>query len=56
MSVPEARMLLIQPLDISIKRNRKGYFDVDLGLTPTNDGKCIRLVFPELQKKEERPC
>ena len=48
-SVPEARMIQIQPWESSlIKDIEKAILTSDLGLTPTNDGKSIRLVFPEL--------
>lgn len=52
-SVPEARMLLITPWDASlIKAITKAILASDLGITPTDDGKSIRLVFP--QPTEER--
>ena len=48
-SVPEARMIQIQPWETSLlKEIEKAILMSDLGLTPTNDGKVIRLVFPEL--------
>ena len=48
-SVPEARMIQIQPWESSlIKDIEKAILTSDLGLTPTNDGKSMRLVFPEL--------
>ena len=48
-SVPEARMIQIQPWDAGlIKDIEKAILASDLGLTPANDGKVIRLVFPEL--------
>jgi len=47
-SVPEARMILIQPWDASIlKEIEKEIQKADLGINPQNDGKSIRLVFPE---------
>lgn len=47
-SVPEARMIQIQPWESSlIKEIEKAILVSDLGLTPNNDGKAIRLVFPE---------
>ncbi len=46
--VPEARMITIQPWDASLlKEIEKEIQKSDLGLNPTNDGKLIRLVFPE---------
>jgi ribosome recycling factor len=48
-SVPEARMLVIQPYDAgSIKAIEKAIQHSDLGLNPSNDGKVIRLSFPPL--------
>ena len=48
-SVPEARMIQIQPWESSlIKDIEKAILTSDLGITPNNDGKVIRLVFPEL--------
>ena len=48
-SVPEARMIQIQPWEASmVKAIEKAILTSDLGLNPTNDGKEIRLVFPEL--------
>ena len=53
-TVPEARMIQIQPWESSlIKGIEKAILVSDLGLNPSNDGKVIRLVFPELT--EERP-
>lgn len=54
-SVPEARMIQIQPWDASlIKDIEKAILASDLGLTPANDGKVIRLVFPELTEERRR--
>lgn len=54
-SVPEARMIQIQPWDASlIKDIEKAIMASDLGLTPANDGKVIRLVFPELTEERRR--
>ena len=51
-SVPEARMLVIQPWDASLlKQIEKAIQASDLGINPTNDGKVIRLVFPELTQE-----
>ncbi len=48
-SVPEARMIVIQPWDMSIlKEIEKAILASDIGLNPNNDGKVIRLNFPEL--------
>src|SRR5207247_4393871 len=52
-NVPEPRMLTIQPFDpSSIKAIEKAIHESDLGLTPSNDGKLIRLPMP--QPNEER--
>lgn len=55
-SVPDPRMLMIQPWDGSIlKEIEKAIIASDLGLNPSNDGKCIRLNFPaptEERRKE----
>ena len=54
-SVPEARMIQIQPWESSlIKDIEKAILTSDLGLTPTNDGKSIRLVFPELTEDRRK--
>lgn len=54
-SVPEARMIQIQPWDSSlIKDIEKAILSSDLGLTPANDGKVIRLVFPELTEERRK--
>lgn len=54
-SVPEARMIQIQPWDASlIKDIEKAILSSDLGLTPANDGKMIRLVFPELTEERRK--
>ncbi len=53
-SVPEPRSLLIRPFDAtSLKAIERGIMTSDLGLTPNNDGKVIRLNLPPLT--EERP-
>lgn len=54
-SVPEARILLIQPWESSlIKEIEKAILNSDLGINPTNDGKVIRLVFPELTEDRRK--
>ena len=51
-SVPEARMILIQPWDVSIlKEIEKEILKSDIGINPNNDGKVIRLTFPELNEE-----
>ena len=47
-SVSESRILVIQPWDASsIKAIEKAILTSDVGITPTNDGKALRLVFPQ---------
>ena len=54
-SVPEARMIQIQPWESSlIKGIEKAILVSDLGLNPSNDGKVIRLVFPELTEERRK--
>ncbi len=54
-SVPEARIIQIQPWESSlIKGIEKAILTSDLGLTPSNDGKIIRLVFPELTEDRRK--
>jgi ribosome recycling factor len=54
-SVPEARMILIQPWEPSLVREiEKAILTSDIGINPTNDGKVIRLVFPELTEERRK--
>lgn len=54
-TVPEARIIQIQPWDSSLlKEIEKAIMASDLGITPNNDGKCIRLVFPELTEERRK--
>lgn len=54
-SVPEPRMLLIQPWEPNMVRViEKAILTSDLGINPTNDGKVIRLVFPELTEERRK--
>ena len=54
-AVPEARLLQIQPYDTSlIKTIEKAISTSDLGINPSNDGKVIRLVFPELTEERRK--
>jgi ribosome recycling factor len=54
-SVPEPRMLTIQPFDPgSIKDIEKAIMESDLGLTPSNDGKLIRLPIPQLTEERRK--
>ncbi len=54
-SVPEARLLIIAPWETKmIKPIEKAIQASDLGLNPSNDGKVIRLVFPELNEERRK--
>lgn len=51
-SVPEARQILIQPWEVHILKDiERALIDANLGIAPVNDGKCIRLIFPELTEE-----
>jgi ribosome recycling factor len=53
--VPEARMLTVQPFDpSSIRAIEKAIQESDLGLTPSNDGKMIRLPIPQLTEERRK--
>ena len=54
-SVPEARMILIQPWDMNLlKEIEKEILKSDIGINPNNDGKVIRLNFPELNEERRK--
>lgn len=54
-NVPEPRMIQIQPWEASmVKAIEKAIMTSDLGINPTNDGKLIRLVFPELTEERRK--
>ena len=54
-STPEPRMLAIQPWDASaLKLIEKAILASDLGINPTNDGKSVRLLFPQLTEERRR--
>jgi ribosome recycling factor len=54
-SVPESRLILIQPWDKSIIGNiEKGILKSELGLTPVNDGKVIRVPIPPLTEERRK--
>ena len=54
-SASEARLLTVQPYDqSSIKSIEKAIMESDLGLTPSNDGKIVRLAIPELTEERRR--
>lgn len=55
LSVPESRTITIQPWDASsLKSIEKAILTSDVGLTPSNDGKVIRLTIPELTEERRR--
>ena len=54
-SVPESRLITIQPWDASaIKEIEKAILKSDLGLTPSNDGKLIRIAIPPLSEERRK--
>lgn len=54
-SVPEARLIVIQPWDTSLlKEIEKEILKSDIGINPNNDGKVIRLAFPELNEERRK--
>ena len=55
LSVPEPRLLVISPWETNmIPEIEKAIMKSDLGINPTNDGKVIRLVFPELTEERRK--
>jgi ribosome recycling factor len=54
-TVPEARMLLIKLFDNSaLKDTEKAILASEIGINPTNDGSCLRLVFPQLNEEKRK--
>ncbi len=54
-SVPEARLIVIQPWDASVLKDiEKAILASDIGINPNNDGKVIRLSFPELNEERRK--
>lgn len=54
-SVPEARLIVIQPWDVSVLKDiEKAILTSDIGINPNNDGKVIRLAFPELTEERRK--
>lgn len=54
-SVPEARVIQIQPWESKlIKEIEKAVINSNIGITPNNDGKVIRIVFPELTEERRK--
>jgi ribosome recycling factor len=54
-NVPESRMLTVQPFDpSSIRAIEKAIQESDLGLTPSNDGKLVRLPIPQLTEERRK--
>ncbi|UCD33037.1 MAG: ribosome recycling factor [Desulfobacterales bacterium] len=55
LSIPESRLMTIQPWDVSvIKDIEKAILKSDLGLTPSNDGKLIRIAIPPLTEERRK--
>ena len=54
-TAPEARIILVQPYDMgALPAIEKAIRDSDLGVNPSNDGKIIRCVFPELTEERRK--
>jgi len=54
-SVPESRLVIIQPWDVSVIQDiEKAILKSDLGLTPSNDGKLIRISIPSLTEERRK--
>ncbi len=54
-SVPEARLIVIQPWDANLlKEIEKEILKAEIGINPNNDGKVIRLAFPELNEERRK--
>lgn len=54
-SVPEARLIVVQPWDMAILKDlEKAILASDIGITPNNDGKVLRLAFPELNEERRK--
>lgn len=54
-SVPEARLIVIQPWDTNLlKEIEKEILKAELGINPNNDGRVIRLAFPELNEERRK--
>lgn len=54
-SIPDARVIQIQPWEKNILKDiEKAIQASDIGINPTNDGNCIRLVFPELSEERRK--
>ena len=54
-TAPEARIILVQPYDVgAMAAMERSIRDSDLGVNPSNDGKLIRCVFPELTEERRK--
>lgn len=54
-SIPEARLIVIQPWDMGVLKDiEKAILASDIGINPNNDGKIIRLAFPELNEERRK--
>jgi ribosome recycling factor len=55
LAVPESRLITIQPWDVSVVKDiEKAILKSDLGLTPSNDGKIIRIAIPPLTEERRK--
>ena len=55
LAVPESRLITIQPWDVSVIKNiEKAILKSDLGLTPSNDGKIMRIAIPPLTEERRK--
>jgi ribosome recycling factor len=55
LAVPESRLITIQPWDVSVIKNiEKAILKSDLGLTPSSDGKIIRISIPQLTEERRK--
>lgn len=53
--MPEARLIVVQPWDMgALKDIEKAILASDIGITPNNDGKVLRLAFPELNEERRK--
>ncbi|NMA60040.1 MAG: ribosome recycling factor [Clostridiales bacterium] len=54
-TIPEARMLVVNVWDVSaLKSVEKAIIDANVGIFPSNDGKVLRLIFPELTEERRK--
>ena len=57
LAIPEPRMITIQPWDAQVSKEiEKAILKADLGLTPSSDGKLVRVAIPPLTEERQRAC